>query len=122
MSKKRSNHTLPMAIEADLVDYIDMKKQLQPFLDDIQEAIDEVHHTGKLTKLKKLAVTVETVRMMGEFKNAVEVGDMRRMEYYGKLIREHFMDKPKVTLSHSADDGAAVGVVVLPARTEGEAE
>jgi hypothetical protein len=111
-----------MAIEADLVDYIDMKRQLEPFLNDIQTALEEVHKTGKLTKLKKLAVTMETVRILGEFKNAVEVGDMKRMEYYGKLIRDHFMDKPKVSLSHSADGDSAVGVVVLPARNKGEAE
>jgi hypothetical protein len=59
-----------MAIQDDLVDYIDLKRELEPFLRDIEAAIAEVHETGKLTKLKKLAVTVETVRIMGEFKRA----------------------------------------------------
>lgn len=122
MVSKRSNHTLPAQIQDSLVEYIDLKRQLEPFLVEIQEAIDEVQKTGKLTKLKRLAVTVETVRIMGEFKRAVEESDIKRMEYYGKLIRDHFMDKPKVSLEHSAGEGSGVGVVVLPARDMGDAE
>jgi hypothetical protein len=44
------------------------------------------------------------------------------MEYYGKLIREQFMDKPKVSLSHSAEGDGGFGVVVLPSRDKGSEE
>lgn len=111
-------YSLANTAEDALVNNIDLRTELEPFLEKINDAIEEAKK-GNLKKLRQIASTIETVRMVTSFRDAVRSGDMRKIEYYGKLIRDYMMDKPKVALEHTAGDGMQ-GVVILPKADKGE--
>jgi hypothetical protein len=96
------------------INWIDLKRELEPFAPQLAEAIEEAKN-GKIRKLKKLAMNLEVLRVMQMFIKAWEQGNFVMMEYYGKIIRESIMDKPKVSLEHTGDGKTFPGVVVLPA-------
>jgi hypothetical protein len=104
-----------------IVDWMDLKRELEPFAPQLAEAIEEAKK-GKVAKLKKLASNLEVFRTTMMFIRAWENGDIMLMEYYGKIIRDNIMDKPKVALEHSSDGKGFAGVVVLPPVDEGDNE
>ncbi|MFX0202041.1 MAG: hypothetical protein ACFFCW_38505 [Candidatus Hodarchaeota archaeon] len=120
MAGKHSGKYLNYANEAEdrILAKIDLAKELEPFLEQIDKAIEEAK-SGKLKSLRKIASTIETVRILTAFKEAIQQGDIRKIEYYGQLIRDYMMDKPKVALEHSAGEGMQ-GVVILPKADKGE--
>jgi hypothetical protein len=110
--------TALLKLQDKAINWIDLKRELEPFAPQLAEAIEE-EKQGKIRKLKKLASNLEVLRVMQMFIKSWENGDFVMMEYYGKIIRESMMDKPKVSLEHSGDGKTFPGVVVLPAVTEG---
>lgn len=118
---KNTIGTIVAKMQNDTALWIDLKRELEPFAPALAEAIEEAKK-GKTRKLKKLASNLEVLRITQMFVRAWERGDIMMMEYYGKIIRDNIMDKPKVALEHSSDGKGFAGVVVLPPVTEGQDE
>jgi soluble cytochrome b562 len=116
--KQNKGYDLAQKMEDGIIAEIDLKEELQPFLEEINRAIEEAKQ-GNLKKLRAIASKVETVRILASFRDAIQASDIRKIEYYGKLIREYMMDRPKVALEHSAGEGMQ-GVVILPKADKGE--
>lgn len=117
MARKPKFYDIAKREEDAIISKIDLADELAPFIDQIDEAI-ELAKQGKLKKLRSVASTIETVRILTSFKQAIETKDIRKIEYYGGLIRDYMMDKPKVALEHTAGEGMK-GVVILPEAKEG---
>lgn len=117
MSKSKIG-TILHHMENGLVEWLDLKKELEPFAPQLTEAIEEAK-TGKIKKLKKLASNLEVFRVTMMFVRAWQSGDVKLMEYYGEIIRNNIMDKPKVSLDHTSEGKGLGGVVILPAVSEG---
>lgn len=114
---KGKHYDIAQKMEDAIIENIDLATELEPFMEQIEAAIEEAK-SGKLKSLRKIATTVETVRILTSFRDAVKSGDIKKIEYYGKLIRDYMMDRPKVALEHSAGEGMR-GVVILPEAKEG---
>lgn len=123
MTSKRSPKFKSIAdsIEDKALEVIDLRKQLEPFSPQLADAIAEAK-TGKIKKLKKLVSNLEVFRVTMMFVQAWQNGDIKQMEYYGGIIRNNIMDKPKVSLDHTSEGKGLGGVVILPAVTEGSDE
>lgn len=115
---KGKHYDIAQKMEDKIIAKIDLKAELEPFIEQINQAIESAKK-GNLKELRKIATTVETVRILAAYRDALEANDIKKIEYYAGLIRVHMMDKPKVALEHSAGEGMR-GVVILPEATEGE--
>lgn len=105
-------------LQDNTVNWIDLKRELEPYSQQLAEAMEEAR-LGKTRKLKKLASNLEVLRITQMFIMSWKSGNFLMMEHYGKIIRESLMDKPKVAISHTGDGKVFPGVVVLPPVTEG---
>jgi hypothetical protein len=71
--------TALLKLQDKAINWIDLKRELEPFAPQLAEAIEEAKK-GKIRKLKKLASNLEVLRVMQMFIKSWENGDFVMME------------------------------------------
>lgn len=76
--------------EDGVIENLDRKRVLEPFIDDLREALGKDPKT-----LKKLAGEVRLRYIVTQYIGAMEADDLGQAELWGKKIEEYCMSKPK---------------------------